>query len=299
MQRVVISGATGLVGTHLVRMLEEHNYDVVYLTRHRRAGDMVKSYLWDPAESYADSDAFHDGDIIIHLGGANIGAQRWSRKRKEEIVSSRVDSANLLIAKTVKAGIYPSAFITASATGYYGAVTTPKIFIETDPPASDFLGETCRLWESAADSFEMYGVRVVKIRTAVVLAVGKSALTKMTWPVSAGLIIRFGPGHQYFPWIHIDDLCAVYLQAVKEESMSVPYNAAAPDQITHDMLMVEIARQRHLPVFLPRVPSWLLRTILGEMSVVITRGSRISSEHLLKSGFEFRYPDIRSALKAC
>ena len=299
MQRVIITGATGLVGTHLSRLLEEEGYDVVHLTRNRKSGDKEKSYLWDPALSYADSDAFCAGDIIIHLAGANIGAGRWSRKRKKEIVSSRVDSANLLFSKTVAAGIKPSAFITASASGYYGAVTSENIFSETDPPAADFMGETCRLWEEAARPFEDNGVRVVSIRTSVVFSASGSALSKLKWPAAAGLIIRPGPGNQYFPWIHIDDLCAVYLMAVRESGMSGPYNATAPGHITLDGLMNEIARQKHLPVFLPHIPVWLMRTVLGEMSVMLTTGSRASSERLVKAGFSFRFPDIVSALRSC
>jgi NAD dependent epimerase/dehydratase family enzyme len=118
-------------------------------------------------------------------------------------------------------------------------------------------------------------------------------------PAAAGLIVRLGPGNQYFPWIHIDDLCNVYLKAVKDKSISGPFNAAAPDFITHDMLMSEIARQKHLPVFLPHVPQWLLRIMLGEMSVILITGSRVSSDRLVSSGFGFRYPDIGSALRAC
>lgn len=298
MQRVIITGATGLIGTHLSRLLEEEGYDVVHLTRRRKSGGREKSYMWDPGLSYADSDAFCSGDIIIHLAGANIGAGRWSIKRKKEIVSSRVDSAGLLFAKTVGAGIKPSAFITASASGYYGAVTSEKILSETDSPAADFLGETCRLWEEAASPFSENGVRVVIVRTSVVFAESGSVLTKLKRPAAAGLIVRPGPGNQYFPWIHIDDLCAVYLMAVKESSMSGPYNATAPDHITLDGLMSEIARQKHLPVFLPHIPVWLMRIVLGEMSLMLTSGSRISSERLVKAGFTFRYPDVASVLRS-
>lgn len=299
MQRIVITGATGLIGSHLSSLLEVEGYDVVHLTRDRKKGDRAKSFVWDPARSYADSDAFHPGDIIIHLAGANIGAGRWTGKRKQEIISSRVNSAALLFLKTAAEGIMPSAFITASATGYYGAVTEQGIFTESDPPAADFLGETCRKWEEAAQPFVEKGVRVVKIRTSVVLAGTGSALSKMTMPAAAGLIVRPGPGDQYFPWIHIDDLCAVYLTAVREAGLSGAYNAVAPEHVTLDGVMKEIARQKHLPVFLPHIPVWLMRAVLGEMSVMLTTGSRVSSERLTNSGFSFRYPDIAAALRAC
>jgi len=299
MQRIVITGATGLIGSHLSPLLEEEGYDVVHLTRDRKNGDRAKSYVWDPSGFYADSDAFRHGDIIIHLAGANLGSGRWSDKRKEEIISSRVNSAALLFSKTSGAGINPAAYITASAIGYYGAVTAQRIFTESDPPAADFLGETCRMWEEGAQPFVEKGVRVVKIRTPVVLAGTGSALSRMTVPAAAGLIVRPGPGDQYFPWIHIDDLCAVYLMAVREAGMSGAYNAVAPEHVTLDGVMKEIARQKHLPVFLPHIPVWLMRAVLGEMSVMLTAGSRVSSERLTDSGFTFQYPDVASALRVC
>jgi hypothetical protein len=299
MQRIVITGATGLIGSQLSNLLEDEGYDVVHLTRDRKKGDRAKSFVWDPSGSYADSDAFRDGDILIHLAGANLGSGRWTDKRKGEIISSRVNTGALLFSKTAGAGIIPAAYITASAIGYYGAVTAQRIFTESDPPAEDFLGDTCRRWEEAAQPFVEKGVRVVKVRTSVVFAASGSALSKLTMPAAAGLIVRPGPGDQYFPWIHIDDLCAVYLKAVRESGISGAYNAVAPEHVTLDGVMKEIARQKHLPVFLPHIPVWLMRAVLGEMSVMLTTGSRVSSERLTDSGFTFRYPDVASALRAC
>ncbi len=299
MQRVVITGAGGLVGTRLSEMLPDEGYDVVHLTRSRKKGDKYKSFMWDPEAGICDADAFNAGDIIIHLAGANIGEKRWSPARKRELLDSRIKTAGLLSASTVGKGIFPSAFISASATGIYGSVISQRIFTESDPPAADFLGETCRVWEASADPFEAADVRTVKVRTSVVLAPRGSALSKLRAPAAAGLIIRFAPGTQFFPWIHIDDLCMVYMKAVTDGGMAGVYNAASPEHITHDMLMREIAKQKRIPVFLPRIPEWLARLTLGEMSVVITTGSRVSSDRLILSGFEFRYPDIRSALKAC
>lgn len=299
MRRVVITGGTGLVGIHLSALLEKEKYDVVHLSRSKKPGTKFKSYRWDPESGYCDKDAFRDGGTVIHLAGANIGEKRWTAQRKKEIISSRTETARLIYDVSVASGIRPDAFITASGKDFYGSGISEKIYTETDPPGTDFMAETCRLWEAAADPFEAAGVRVVKIRTALVLARKGSALSKLKAPARAGLIIRLGTGRQYFPWIHIDDLCNVYLKAVSDSTMSGPFNASAPDHITHDMLMGAIARQRHLPVFLPHVPPWLLYLVLGEMSVVLTSGSRISPDRLIRSGFEFRYPDIDQALRAC
>ncbi len=299
MKRVVITGGTGLIGSHLSDLLAGEGYEVVHLTRKIREGGKYKAYLWDPQQGYCDPGAFRDGDAIVHLAGANIGSRPWSRARRREIISSRTETAELIYRSSAGSGVMPSVFVTASGISIYGSQTTERIFREDDPAGSDFLAETCRLWESAADHFANDGARVVKIRTAVVLASSGSALSKMTLPAKAGLIVRLGPGNQYFPWIHIDDLCHIYLKAVCDGTMTGPYNASAPDHITHDMLMTVVARQKGLPVFLPHVPAWLLRAILGEMSVVLTSGSRISSERLRASGFGFIYPDLVSALQAC
>ena len=299
MKRVVISGGTGMIGSPLSDLLAGEGYEVVHLTRKLSDGGKYKSFRWDPRHGYCDPAAFREGDAIIHLAGANIGARPWTRARRGEIISSRTTTAELLFRSSAGSGVIPSVFVTASGISIYGHSTTEKIYREDDPPAGDFLAETCRLWESAADPFSAAGVRVVKIRTAVVLASTGSALSKMTLPARAGLIVRLGPGRQYFPWIHIDDLCRIYLKAVSDVTMTGAYNAAAPDHITHDMLMAEVARQKRLPVFLPHIPGWVLKAILGEMSVVLTGGSMISSKRLVDSGFVFRYPEIAPALRDC
>jgi len=298
MRRIVITGGTGFVGMRLSALLEKENYEVVHLSRNRNQGDRFRSYRWDPGSGYCDKDAFRDGDTVIHLAGANIGEKRWSARRKKEIIESRTAAAGLIYKTTVGSGIRPDAFITASGKDYYGTGISEKIYRENDPPGNDFMGKACRLWEAAADPFEAAGIRVAKIRTALVLAPEGSAISKLTAPAMVGLIIRLGPGSQYFPWIHIEDLCNVYLKVVSDETMSGPFNASAPEHITHDMFMSVIARQKHLPVFLPHIPEWLLNLVLGEMSVVLTTGSRISPQRLIRSGFEFRYPDIDGALRA-
>lgn len=299
MQRAVIAGGTGLIGSHLSTLLSGEGWQVVHLTRGEKKRGKYQLIRWDPESGYCDKDAFLEGDAIIHLAGSNIGKGRWSEARKRDIIRSRTVTGEFLHRLTVGSGITPSVFITASGVNYYGSEISERIFTESDPPAGDFLGETCRLWEAAADPFSEAGVRVVKLRTAVVLASSGSALNKMTAPARAGLVVRLGPGNQYFPWIHIEDICNVYYKALTDSTMSGPYNASAPHHVTHDMLMREVARQKGLPVFLPHVPAWLLRVVLGEMSVLLTTGSRISAERLSGTGFQFRYPDISSALKAC
>jgi len=294
MPRVVITGGSGFMGSRLGLLLEDAGYDVASLSRSHRSG----SYYWDPEKGYCDPGAFRQEDIIIHLAGTNIGGRRWTRSVKKEIIRSRTETAGLIYRSTMENGLIPSAFISASGVNIYGSVISDRIFVESDPPSGDFLGETCRIWEAAAEPFREKGIRVVHLRSAVVVAGKGSAVSKLMIPASLGLVVRLAPGNQYFPWIHINDLCRLYLKAVTDDNMTGPYNAVAPEHITHDKLMLTLARQKHLPVFLPRIPAWLLRLILGEMSVLLTTGSRVSADRLLASGFEFRHPDIASALEA-
>lgn len=298
MHRVIITGGSGLIGSYLSTILAEDGWQIIHLTRNGKGKGRYQSFRWDPESGYCDPDVFREGDAIIHLAASNIGEGRWNEARKSDIRHSRIVSGQLLHKMTVGSGIVPSVFITASGVNYYGSENSPAIFTEADPPAADFLGETCRLWEAAADPFADAGVRVVKLRTAVVLSHSGSALNRMTAPARAGLIVRLAPGNQYFPWIHITDLCNIYNKALTDSSMSGPFNAVAPHHVTHDQLMGEVARQKHLPVFLPHVPVWLLRAVLGEMAVILTAGSRISADRLSSTGFRFRYPDLSSALRA-
>lgn len=298
MRRIVITGGTGFIGSRLSPLLEEAGYEVVHLSRSNRPGGRFKSFYWDPGKGYCDPDAFHAGDTIIHLAGANLGEKRWSDQRKREIIGSRTESAALVFRSSVEKGIMPSAFISASGVNIYGSVISDRIFIESDPPSDDFPGETCSLWETSAEPFRENGIRVVHLRSAVVIAGRGSVISKLTAPASFGLVVRLAPGNQYFPWIHIDDLCRIYLKAAADDTMTGPYNAVAPEHITHDELMLTVAGQKKLPVFLPHVPVWLMRLILGEMAVMVTAGSRISAGRLQASGFEFRYRSIAEALRA-
>ena len=236
-------------------------------------------------------------DYLIHLAGANIGEKRWTKKRKEEIVTSRVATASLLHKIISENRIPLKCFITASATGYYGSITSERIFTEQDPPAEDFLGTTCRLWEEGADLFADMGIRTVKIRTAVVLEKSDSALGKLMEPAKFGLVVRLGNGKQYFPWIHINDLCNIYLMALNDQNMRGAYNAVAPEHINHNNFVRTMARVMGKPVFLPPVPAGIVRLMMGEMSDIVCKGSRISGEKIIKAGYSFRFDNLDAALK--
>jgi uncharacterized protein (TIGR01777 family) len=293
---VLITGGSGLIGKYLTSLLLAKGYSVSHLSRNENHPEGVKVFRWDPEKMMVDSKAFEGTDFIIHLAGANIGEKRWTRKRKNEILTSRVISTRLIHKSIAEGGIRLKAFISASATGFYGAVTSSKIFAEDDPPGTDFLGSVCKKCEEAADLFSSSGIRTVKIRTGVVLEKNDSALSKLMVPAKFGFLIQTGTGLQYMPWIHIKDLCNIYLKAIEDSAMTGAFNAAAPQNVTHTEFMQTLARVMKVRIIAVPVPGFVIRAVFGEMSDVILKGSRVSSEKILNSGYAFCYNMLDAAL---
>jgi uncharacterized protein len=293
---VLITGGGGLVGGALSSLLLSKGYKVSHLSGRKKPIKDIPVYEWSPEDGSIDSAALLGVDCIVHLAGANIGEKRWTDKRKEEILKSRVDSVKLLYKTVSDQKLKLKAFISASAIGYYGSLTSDKIFSEEDNPANDFLGNTCRLWEKSADLFATAGIRTVKIRTGIVLDIKAGALTKLYKPASYGFVIRTGSGRQYMPWIHIWDLCNIYLKAIEDEGIEGPYNAAAPEHTDHDHFVRVMAKTINRHVILPPVPSFILQILLGEMSCLILNGSRISSKRISESGYTFVFHNLEEAL---
>ena len=285
-----------MVGRYLTAALLSEGYKVSHLSRNANQSGTVRVFRWDPEKKIIDPGIFEGIDYIIHLAGTNIGEKRWTKKRKKEIVNSRMESTRFLHKVISENGVPVKAFISASAIGYYGLVTSEKIFNENDPPATDFLGNTCMLWEEAADLFANTGIRTVKIRTAVVLEKTDSALSKLMQPAKYGFVISTGNGLQYMPWIHINDLCNIYLKAIGDPDMNGAYNAVSPQHVTHKDFMKVLAQVMRRPVFLPPVPAFALKAMLGEMSDVILKGSRISSEKIKNTGYNFLFGNLSDAL---
>lgn len=217
--------------------------------------------------------------------------------KEKLILDSRVESANLIFSEVKKRNKELKAFISASAVGYYGALTSDKVFTEEDHPASDFLGQTCFEWENAAKQFETLGIRTVTLRTGLVLNKSGGALSKMIIPIRLGLGSALGNGNQYIPWIHIDDLCEIYIKAIEDSQMAGAFNAIAPNFQTNKSLTHMLSNALNKPYWLPNTPAFLLKFILSKMSVLLLKGSRVSSDKILKTGFTFRFPKLEKALK--
>jgi len=297
METVLITGGTGLIGRQLTRKLKEKGYNVLLLSRKSSPGNGHSVYNWNPDKNEVENEVIERSDYIIHLAGAGIGDKRWTKKRKELILSSRIKTCELLFKKVQESGTKLKAFISASGIGWYGAETSEKIFSETDPPAGDFIDDVCRQWEQSADRFQESGIRTVKIRTGIVLARKGGALGRMTLTVRPGLGSALGSGRQYNPWIHIDDLCNIYLRAIEDKSMAGSWNAVAPEHITNREFMRKLAKVLEKPFFFPAVPSFAIKLLFGNMSEILLKGSRVSAGKILSAGYNFEFPDLENALK--
>jgi hypothetical protein len=293
---VMITGGSGLIGRYLSSMLLERGFRVAHLSRKQDQFGRVRVHRWDPEKGILDPVALSGVDCIVHLAGANIGEKRWTKARKEEILNSRVNSARLLHRIVTENKLNIRSFISASAIGYYGSSTSVHIYKEEDGPANDFLGTTCRLWEESADLFSSSGIRTVRIRTGVVMEKSDSALAKMLVPARFGIFPVLGGGRQYMPWIHISDLCRIYLKAIEDEQFTGAYNAVAPGHITQREFIRALAEAMRKRGFHPPVPGFLLRAALGPMSDVVLKGSRVSAEKIMKTGFRFEYESLLNAL---
>jgi len=296
MKTVLISGGTGLIGKHLCKSLKDKGYAVALLSRSSHQDSAMPTYSWDIESHETEKGAIEKADYIIHLAGANIGSERWSKKRRQILIDSRVKTGQLIFEKIKENKNNLQAFISASAIGYYGTITNDKIFTETDPPSNDFLGEVCRQWEQSADHFKTLGIRTVKIRTGVVLTKQGGVLARMITPVKLGVNPSIGSGRQFMPWIHIDDLCDIYIKAIEDTEMNGAYNAVSPGHTTNRIFSKTLARVLHKSFWFPGVPAFLMKLIFGKMSAILIHGSRVSSEKMMKAGYRFMFTDPESAL---
>ena len=297
MEKVLVIGGTGLVGKTLCSKLEQKGYEVSILSRSKNLVNSSSICYWNPNNNEIDIESLKSVDYIINLAGANISSQRWTKKRKKLIIDSRINPG-LLILKTLKdKKIKIKAYISASAIGFYGAETSDKIFIENDLPADDFLGKVCQEWENTTSRFHELGIRTVKVRTGIVLTKHGGALMKLIKPIKFNLGSSIGTGKQYMPWIHIDDLCEIYIRTIQDDRINDGLNAVAPEHITNRGFTHTLASVLHKKIMLPNIPVVFMKLILGELSKIILNGSRVSPHKLKELGYNFNFPTLKEALK--
>ena len=264
--------------------------------------EQVEYATWDLSSQTIDVQAIQKADYIVHLAGAGVVDKRWTDTYKKEIKDSRTQSSALLVATLQNNTNKVKAVISASAIGWYGAdvlsVGKQKGFLETDKPATDFLGETCRLWEESIEPVQQLGIRLVKLRTGIVLSNDGGALTEFTKPVKMGIAAILGNGKQMVSWIHIDDLCRMFTAAIENDLMNGSYNAVAPEPVSNKVLTMELAKQMKGRFFIPAyVPAFVLKLMLGESSIEVLKSTTVSCEKIRQTGFTFLYPDMKHALQ--
>lgn len=299
-KNVLLTGGTGFVGKHLTKVLIDGGFSVSILSRSKQENTAsIFYYTWDVQKQTIEKEAVLNADYIIHLAGANIVEKPWTAKRKEEIINSRQQSAQLLYSVLKKNDKKLDAFISASAIGIYGAVNGEEVCTEESALGDDFLGLTCQKWEAAADQFEKLGIRTVKVRTGLVLGENDGFLNKLTpifkWRLGSAL----GSGKQYMPWIHVEDLCGIYLEAINNINMSGPYNAAINDNTTNASFSKALAKVYGYKIWLPNVPGFLIKLAMGEMAKIVLTGRRVSSAKVKQVGFNFKHTNLEETLKIC
>ena len=295
---ILLTGASGLVGTRLTDMLLQKGYQVAHLGRSKRPGK-VPSYVWNVAKGEFDPEALNGVDAIIHLAGAGVAEKRWTSRRKKEILESRTKSSALLYETLKKINNKVRAVVSASAIGYYGFGLDEKtLFTEESKPGNDYLSRVVVAWEREVDAIASLGIRVVKIRIGIVLSDKGGALKEMAGPIKIGIGSPLGSGKQILSWIHLDDLCAMFIRAVEDESMKGAYNAVSPQPVTNRDMTSALAKVLNRPLLLPPVPALVLRIMIGEMTDIVVNGRNVSSEKIRKTGFTFKFTDLKSAFDA-
>ncbi|WPP53157.1 TIGR01777 family oxidoreductase [Catalinimonas niigatensis] len=296
-KNVLITGGTGMIGSRLTPMLQEKGYQVSHLSRSRKGNETVKTYLWDIQKQEIEPEALQQADYIVHLAGASLADQRWTESRKKLIIKSRTDSTRLLHDTIAQLGEHQiKAFVSASGISIYGSDTGSTEMFENSPKGNEFIVDVVKQWEASVDEIKRLNIRTVKLRTGIVLSMEGGALAKIVQPIKFGVGAPLGNGQQYMSWIHIDDICRMFIHALENEEVNDVYNAVAPRPVTNEELTQSAAKILHKPLFIPKVPAFALRLVFGEMASIVLGGNKVSGQKIQKTGFDFKYKRIDAAL---
>lgn len=298
---VLITGGSGLVGTRLTEILIERGFSVSHFTRKVEdkiiGGKSIKTYLWDIKNGVIDKNALQEADYLVHLAGAGIADENWSDERKKEIIDSRTNSIDLIVSKLKTLPNKLISFVSASGIGYYGADTGNEHISEQHQAGKDFVADCCVQWEAAADEIQDLGIRTVKLRTGIVLSEKGGALPRLTQPVRWGVGAALGTGKQWQSWIHLDDLCEMYIKSLMDKQMTGAYNAVAPNPVTNLDLTKISAQVLNRPFWMPNVPAFALKLVFGEMANVVLGGTYVLNLRIKhETDFIYKYVEVRKAL---
>jgi len=296
--KILITGATGLIGTELVSLLLQNGIAVHYLTTSKKKisnEPNFKGFIWNPEQGQIDENCLMGVDAIIHLAGASI-AKRWTRSYKQEIIESRILSSNLLFKALKNNPNQVTQIVSASAIGIYPD-SLKNVYTEDHKNADDgFLGNVVAKWEESVDKFKLLNLKVCKLRTGIVLSNKGGALMEMARPIKFGVGSPFGTGRQMQSWIHIHDLAELYFYAIKNQWHGI-YNAVAPNTVTNKELVATIAKTLKKPLFMPNIPEFIMQLLLGEMHEVLFSSQNVSSRKAVGDGFVFKYATVKKAIE--
>lgn len=296
--RILITGATGLVGRAIIKQSLQNGNEVYFLTTSKRKLNSIAGctgFYWDPSSGKIDTQCFQGVDAMINLAGSSI-SKRWTSSYKKTILKSRIESLNTLRRGLEECGATIPYLVSASAIGAYPTSLTHYYEEDFTPLSDSFLGKVVREWEAAADTFRPLGVQVAKVRIGLVLSDDGGALPQMSKPVRYYAGAAFGSGEQWQSWIHVRDLASIFIHLVEQEQDGV-YNGVAPNPVTQNKLIHGIARVLGKPLWLPNIPEWVLETALGEMSTVLLESQRVSSKKVEAEGYHFLFPNLHPALE--
>lgn len=294
-KKILITGATGLVGTELKKHLLTQGFEVNTLSR--KKNNDPNNFTWDVYKGEIDANCLNGVNAIIHLAGEPVADKKWTDERKKQIIDSRVKSTELIF-KAIKSkpDHQVKSFVSSSAVGYYGDCGD-EILTEESPNGYGFLAECCKLWEDAVEQGKKLSLRIVKLRTGIVLSTKGGALPQLDKSVRLFVGAAIGTGKQWTPWIHIDDMVEMYIEAVKNLKMEDSYNACAPFPVTNEGLTRAIAKHLHRPFWPIKVPKRAIELAMGERAEAVLMSSNTSVQKILDAGFKFKFTDLDEALE--
>lgn len=297
--KIIVTGASGLIGSALVPVLGKEGHQVTTLVRreskHKPQAD-VSEVVWNPAHDELDAARLGGTDAAVHLAGEPIASGRWTEAKKRRILESRVQSTRLLAGVLARLQPRPRVFVCASAIGYYGDRSS-ELLTEESAAGVEFLSRVCREWEAACEPARAAGIRTVNLRFGVVLSARGGALAQMLTPFKLGLGGRVGTGWQYMSWVALDDVVGAIIQALTDERLAGPVNVVAPQPVTNNEFTKTVGRVLGRPTFMP-VPTFALHLALGEMAdELLLASARVEPARLKAAGYQFKYPQLEPALR--
>ncbi len=294
---ILITGGTGMIGQRLTELLLAKGHKVSYLSRKKEKLPNVEVFQWNIQQEFIEDGAFENIDYVVHLAGAGIADERWSEARKKELIDSRIQPIELIDRYLAKNNIQLKGFISASAIGFYGGDTGDVKLTEDSPAGNDFLAECTKLWEISAQKVKN-AERIVSIRIGIVLSEKGGALPKLVQPIRLGVGAALGTGKQFMSWIHVDDLCQIFVKTIENTQMQGAINAVSPNPVSNETMTTVAAKVLKRPLWLPNVPSFALKLVFGEMGIVVTGGNFVVNKRISQeTDFQYKFPKIEEALK--